>query len=333
MKQADIKTWQEGYIDRYPQFGEMADEQIKIFWPWNEIKVGKDKHDLLVGVSPSEKHGIITTLKLFTKYELYVGSEHWGSRIAKAYPQVGIQRMAAAFAHVELNSHAPFYNEINKELGLATKEFYNEYLADPVLAERMTFIDKMIASPDDELSTAIFSLVEGAVLYSSFAYLKHFQSQGKNKIQNIVRGLNMSARDENLHALGGALIVRTALAEQERSEYELTEFKQAVQEAVWELYKHETAINAKVFEQGTQDGITEHQLNQFSKSRLNQCCDQLEVPRVFPSDLVKYNPIASWFYQGINNYQMNDFFQGIGREYQRDWNPEGFAWPKSRIKT
>lgn len=322
---ANIKVWKDGYVDEYPEFSKLADEQIKIFWPWNEINVSKDKQDLLVGMTEAEKHGVITTLKLFTKYELFVGNEHWGNRIAKAYPHVGPQRMAAAFAHVELNSHAPFYNEINKELGLANYEFYTEYLNDPVLSERMNFIDSMVNQPDDELSTAVFSIVEGGVLYGQFAYLKHFQSQGKNKIQNINRGLNMSARDENLHAIGGAMLVNQALKEQERSEYEMLQYRQAVQESIDIVYQHERAINAKLFEKGNSDGITLVQLDHFSESRLNLCSDNLHVKRNFE---VKYNPIADWFYKGINDYQMNDFFQGVGREYQRDWSKERFTWKR-----
>jgi len=329
MKQANIKTWKDGYVDEYPEFSKLADEQIKIFWPWNEIKVEKDKQDLLVGMTEAEKHGVISVLKLFTKYELYVGNEHWGSRVTKAYPQVGVQRMASAFAHVELNSHAPFYDKINKELGLSNYTFYTEYLNDPVLKARMDFIDSMIANPDDELSIAVFSMTEGGVLYSQFAYLKHNQSQGKNKTQNIVRGINMSARDENLHAIGGSGLVRTALKEQERSEYEMTQFRQAVQEAAQVIYEHEMQINAKIFEKGKVDGITEHQLNNFSQSRLDLCLDYLNVPRIFH---VKYNPIADWFYKGINDFQYNDFFQGIGREYQRDWVKTNFVWPKKQIE-
>lgn len=325
MKQANIKIWRDGYIDSYPEFGQLADTQIKIFWPWNEITVSKDKQDLLVGMTDAEKHGTISTLKLFTKYELFVGNEHWGSRIAKAYPQVGVQRMSAAFAHVELNSHAPFYNEINKELGLSTYSFYTEYLNDPVLAARMKFIDNIIGDSDDELSTAVFSLVEGGVLYSAFAYLKHFQSQGKNKLQNVVRGINMSARDENLHAIGGAGLVKVALREQERDAQEMLEFHQAVKEAADQIFLHECQIVDKIFEHGKMDGITDLQLKRFVQSRLNLCLEQLGIE---PNYIVEYNPIADWFYKGINDYQMNDFFQGVGREYQRDWVKERFIWKK-----
>lgn len=323
-----IKTPQTAYIDHYPQFGEMADAQMKIFWPWDEIKVAKDKHDLLTNMTEAEYHGVVSTLKLFTKYELIIGNEHWGGRISKLYPQIGIQRMSAAFAHVELNSHAPFYSKINEELGLATEEFYTSYLDDSDLKSRMLFLDEMMNDADDEVATAAFSMAEGGILYSNLGFLKHFQSQGKNKIPNIVGGLNMTARDENLHAIGGAAIVNVTLAEQERSSYELGKFQSCVQEVGWTIWQHEKAIIAKTFEKGRIEGITDHQLEQFVKSRINLCLDNLNVPRIFTREEVKYNPIAEWFYKGVNDFQANDFFHRVGREYQRDWNIKAFVWPE-----
>ena len=52
----------------------------------------------------------------------------------------------------------------------------------------------MIGDPDDMVSVATFSLVEGVILYSAFGFLKHYQSQGKNKLMNVVRGINFSVR-------------------------------------------------------------------------------------------------------------------------------------------
>lgn len=328
MKQARIKTPVDAYIDYYPECSKAADAQMSIFWPWNEILVEKDKQDLLTNMTEAEYHGVVTTLKLFTKYELIVGNEHWGGRISKIYPHIGVQRMASGFAHVELNSHAPFYNRVNEVLGLDTLEFYTSYLDDPDLSGRMKFLDGMLHHSDDEIATAVFSLTEGAILYRSLGYLKHYQNKGKNKIPNVVRGLNMTARDENLHAIGGAMIVRLALAEQDRSPAEMKEFNEAVQEAAWTIFKHDEAIDAKVFEKGEPEGITQHQQGQFGKSRINLCLDNLGVPRIFTAEEVKYNPIAEWFYKGVNDYQMNDFFQGVGREYQRDWVKERFVWPE-----
>src|SRR3546814_9244700 len=68
----------------------------------------------------------------------------------------------------------------------------------------MEFIDSLVNQHDDLVSLGCFSLIEGAVLYSSFAFLKHFQTRGKNKLLNVVRGINFSVRDENLHCVAGS---------------------------------------------------------------------------------------------------------------------------------
>ncbi len=319
---ANILKPETAYVFEYPQFNEIADEQLKIFWPWNEIKVEKDKQDLLTKLTEAEQHAVITTLKLFTKYELYVGNEYWTSRIAKQFQRPEIQRMATCFANVELNSHAPFYAKINIELGLSTKEFYEAYTNDPVLVDRMAFIQKLVDDSDNFISIAGFSMVEGAVLYSSFAFLKHFQSNGKNLIPNIIRGINMSARDENLHALASAQLFRILLEETYPQEKPLY-IKESALQIAQSIYEHEARIIDMLFEAGPIKGCDRFELQQFVKSRINHCLSNLGYQSIYDTE---FNPIADWFYVGINNYMMNDFFQGIGREYRRGWNPLGFVW-------
>lgn len=322
-KQPNIKKVEPTYVFEYPHYAEKADTQLDIFWPWSEIKVEKDKQDLLVGMSESEHHGVITALKLFTKYELFVGDEYWLGRVMRNFPRPEIRRMAAAFGNVELNSHAPFYARINEELGLATKEFYNSYVENPVLKERMEFIGELVDNPDDLISLAGFSMIEGAVLYSSFAFLKHFQSQGKNKIPNVCRGLDMSVRDENLHSIGGAMLFLDLKRESELTEEQELYYQQKIFELAHCVREHEHQIVDMLFEKGKMEGITDVQLKHFVDSRINTCLEQLGYGKLFD---VKYNPIAEWFYDGINKYMMNDFFQGVGREYVRNWNTNGFVW-------
>lgn len=318
-----IQQKQEAYVFKYPEFATLADQQLKIFWPWNEIKVEKDKQDLLVGMTESEYHAVVTALKLFTKYELFVGNEYWLDRVMKNFPRPEIQRMAACFGHVELNSHAPFYNRINEELGLATEEFYNSYVNDPVLKDRMDFIDSLVSHEDDAISLAGFSMIEGAVLYSSFAFLKHFQSQGKNKMSNVCRGINMSVRDENLHSVGGAELFKQLVKERKLSTEQVKDLETTIRELAKVVCEHEKRIVAMLFEKGKIEGITSTQMEHFVESRVNTCLEQLGYKKEYD---VKYNPIADWFYDGINNFMMNDFFQGIGREYARGWDSTSFVW-------
>ncbi len=308
---------------------EFADQQLKVFWLPDEIKVEKDVQDVLVNFTEAEKHAVITTLKLFSIYETHAGSEYWGGRFKDMFDSAEFHRMASVFSMFELAVHAPFYNKINQLLHIDTPEFYMSYLDNEVLKSRVAHIGEIIDHPDDLISLAAFSMVEGVILYSSFAFLKHYQSQGKNKLLNIVRGINFSVRDENMHSQAGAWAFKYKL-EQLKSEltpetFELhkTAIESQVRLVARKIYEHECQIIAMLFEKGDIKGITAHQLENFVQSRVNECLKNLGFNKEFT---VNYDPISSWFYKGINDYQFNDFFSGQGREYNRNWDESAFVW-------
>lgn len=308
---------------------EFADKQLKIFWLPDEIKVEKDIQDVLVNFTEAEKHAVITTLKLFSIYETHAGDEYWGDRFKKMFDGAEFHRMASVFAMFELAVHAPFYNKINQLLHIDTPEFYMSYLDNDVLKERVKHIGEIIDDGSDLISLAAFSLVEGAILYSSFAFLKHYQSQGKNKLMNVVRGINFSVRDENLHSVAGAWCFRYKLEriKQSMSSEAFTLFKQEIDNKIRvvarKIYEHECQIIAMLFEKGKIEGITAHQLENFVQSRINECLKELGFTKEYD---VKYNPIAEWFYKGINDYTFNDFFSGMGNQYHRNWDQSAFTW-------
>jgi ribonucleoside-diphosphate reductase beta chain len=301
----------ESFVIRYPQAEDFTKKQLSVFWLADEIKVEKDVHDILTNLTEAEKHGVLTVLKLFSLYELYAGRDYWTGRIMAAFPRPEIQRMAATFGMFELAVHQPFYDKINQSLGLSTDEFYLSYLDDPALKDRMSFIQQY---ENTEYFLPMFALLEGAVLYSSFAFLKHFQSQGKNKITNIVRGINFSVRDENLHSEAGAWLYR-------ESGTNLS--TETIRDIAACLFLHEQAIIGKIFEKGKIPGITAHQLEEFVKSRINTVLKNLGCQPLYE---VTYNPISLWFYDGINGFTYNDFFQGIGNSYTRGWSETSFSW-------
>lgn len=322
-----IRTETLSFVEHYPQFRKAADEQLKVLWFWDEIDLEKDIQDILVNMTEQERHGVITTLRLFTLYELFA-NDFWCHTMLKRYPRPEIQAMCSVNGAVESGVHQPFYARLNELLHLNTDDFYLSYVEDPVLKDRIDFIDGIVhGCGDDELSqlisTGAFSFVEGSVLYSNFGFLKHFQSQGKNKLVNVVRGINFSAVDENLHAMGGAAIFK-----QHKEELELTESEESFVLAqlttiAEKVYDHECRIIDMIFEKGSIQGITDKQLKHFVQSRINLCMQALGYNKIYD---VKYNPIADWFYDSFNNYQFIDFFSGMGREYQRDWDLESFMW-------
>lgn len=324
-----IKTHTESYVVHYPQFIEFADTQLeKCFWTSNEIAMEKDKQDLLVNMTEAEKHAVTTALKLFVKYELFVGTEYWLTRVMNNYPRPEIQRMASVFGMVELAVHAPFYNKLNEVLGLNTEEFYTDYVNDPVLKDRVDFLDGAVDSEDDLLSLAAFSMIEGAVLFSSFAMFKNFQSNGNNLISNTVRGINQSLIDEGLHQQAGAALFRQVLKESKIKGEALDDLHGKIEVIAESILNHEERIIDMFFERGPLRGVTAEQMKSFVASRVNICMDALGVKPCFE---VKDNTVADWFYTSAQGYQANDFFAGVGREYTRNWNEKGFEWNVKEI--
>jgi ribonucleotide reductase beta subunit family protein with ferritin-like domain len=315
-----MTTPKDTYTVDYPQAVEYRNKQAAIFWPPEEVKVGKDKQDILVNMTPAERHGVITTLKLFTKYELIIGEEFWLTKVMEAFPRPEIQSMASLFGAMELSVHAPFYAKLNEELNLATDEFYNSYLEDPVLSNRIEYLDKILSNEDLAYSLAAFSFIEGAVLYSSFAFLKHFQTNGKNKLLNVVSGINFSARDEALHSEATGWLFQQYVKE---AGINIDEYEEKVKEIAEVVYEHEKAIIQKIFSEGDIEGITETQLDLFVKSRINICLRNLGYKNLYE---VTYNPIGEYFYKSVNGYSMNDFFVSVGNQYERSWTGEGFTF-------
>jgi hypothetical protein len=179
------------------------------------------------------------------------------------------------------------------------------------------------------VALAAFSMIEGAVLYSSFAYLKHFQACGKNKLINIVRGVDMSVRDEALHSEAGAWLFRTLLHESNLPQGELDELKTSISNIQQITREHEHKIVDMIFEKGKIEGVTAHQMKNFVDSRIDLCLSNLGYEKVYKPE---YNPIAEWFYTSINAYKFNDFFTGIGREYNHSFISEFMMYNKGKVK-
>ncbi len=309
----------ETYTIDYPQAIAFAEAQQDIFWTANEIEMEKDLHGLHTDLSEAEYHAVTESLKLFTLYELKVG-DYWLDYVFKTFKRPDIQRMASVFGFFELNVHAPFYNKINEVLGLNTDEFYESYKKDKELKARMDWLDNQFE--DDVLyNVGLASMIEGAILYSNFAFFKHFQAQGKNKLMNLCAGINFSVRDENLHSEAGAWLFKTLLEEEGR--VDRGELFERLRGAGRVIYKHECKIIDMLFSKGNIKGITSEQMKHFMQSRINLVLEQLGIGKLYD---VTYNPIGSWFYKNINSGSFQDFFVKQGNNYNRNWRETAFQW-------
>ncbi len=320
---AQITTPKEAYTVDYQWAIDFAEQQADILWTDREIAVSKDIQDIKVNMTPSETHGVLTTLKLFTLYEVQAGLSYWLTRVVNDYPRPDIQRMAVTFGYTEIGSHAPFYAALNTALNQNTDEFYMSYYDEPVLKSRMKFVGEMVNHQNKLISLGAFSMIEGAVLYSSFAFLMHFQTQGKDKLNNVVRGIKFSVKDENIHSLAGARLFQQVKEEtgMDLPVKELSEVASIIQH-------HEHEIIDMIFEKGDISGITPVQLKSFVNHRLNLCLNNLGINGPFdvPCDVV-----SKWFYKTIKTIQFGDLFNGTSSEYNRDYIETEFTFNEGEI--
>lgn len=308
--------------DDFPEIEEFITKQMEIYWLPTEVKTEKDIHDVLTNFDEAERHGVLTTLKLFSLYETNVG-DWWGGRFKRIFDKNEFHRMGSLFSMVELAIHEKFYRTINELLNLHNREFYLSFRDDPTFCARIEKIGEWVNEPRDEIALAAFAFVEGVVLYSSFAFLKHFQSGGKNKLVNLVRGIDFSLRDENIHAMASAWCYRYITKDWSRERLEPVE--KEVVEIVKVIYEQEDKIIDMIFAKGDIEGFPKEDMKNFVRSRVDLMLQYLNIAPIFNVPEEK-NPIASWFYKALADYAFSDLFTGISNSYNRSWDATAFEW-------
>ena len=318
-----IRQETESYVRYYPKIVEIANVQLeKQLWFSSEMKMELDKIQLKFELTPAQRHAVLTVLKLFLQYELIVGEEFWMGTIAKVFPRPEVKLAASVIAMTELAVHAEFYDQINIQLGLDSDEYYSEYKQNPVLKERMDWLDEVLSGEDKILASIVFSMTETAILFSAFSILKSFQSNGYNLLPVTVRGTNQSAVDEDLHGELSAEIINTYYRELGSSLVEDTERYTRVLEAVQYAYEHECLVIDEAIPDDTFNGVPKQHYKEHVKLRLNVFLNRLGCPDYF---VVGDCSMTDWFAKGTEAYKSIDFFTpGVGMEYTLAWSKDSF---------
>lgn len=316
-----IETPKDSYVADYPQATQAAIAAQSVFWTAEELGVEKDEADVRTKLTGGERHGLMTVQSIITQYELMIGGkELWGGKIQQLFPRHEIARACATFAFFELGVHAPFYDLINKALNIATDEFYTAWRTDPVLAERIKFIEEKTESANALEVTAALAFLEGAVLFSAFAFFKSFNSRGFNLIPHFVAGIDGSAKDENFHSQFSSWLFRQCLAERiaagNHSEEDQHKLLDMIRRMAEEVYAHECRIIDMIFSEGDIRTISSEEMRHFVRDRINIVFGYLGMEPFFNEPP---GEISSWFYNQLSTFKYSDFFTTTQLQYRRDW--------------
>lgn len=312
----------EFYDPKYEWALEAIDASEARHWRWNQTHIDNDYQDLMTKLTEQELHGIKEVLRLFTLYETEIGECYWQGIVAKVFPHPEIKMMCSRFAYEEFGIHARAYAAINDVLGELDKEHMTSWKQDKNLVKRMQFISDAAMIPkeynalDVLKSISAFVLIEGAVLSSSFAFIKHFKANGKNLLSGMVEAVNYSLQDEMGHYKIGSLLFKTLKEQAKLSKEEDQELTKHILKLVEKTKEHESIIVEKIFSKGRITGITQHQLDNFVHNQTKRLLDLMEVKHdlgLLPTE------IENWYWTNVSGLKMNDFFATQSTAYSHNW--------------
>lgn len=297
------------------------ERQQDISWTAKEIPVDKDRPDYKKNLTTEQLNLVTITLQLFVEIEQTVGNV-WG-KIASWYPHSEIDGACTEIARMEKSVHAFFYQKMSDELHINPEDTARNQQTIAVLKSKLEFLQLITSNLDSDkpLSLATVAMIEQVLLFSNFAMLKSFQSNGNNFIKNTITGVDFVVQDEQLHGEFAAYLFN--VNREETQDFDSNGYLTKILPILEEVVAHEDAVIDYTFAGSASiNGITGVQLKQFIRSRANDVLLLLGYP---PHYEVTTNPIADWFYRGSKSIKSHDFFAGITNQYSRSWQTESFT--------
>jgi len=313
----------EGWTVEYQQFIDLVEKAQELFWTAKELHVESDINKFLMVATPAQQHAMNTIAQVFVQQELSVGN-YWVDVIYKTFQRPEIRNMALYFAMTEQSIHAPFYAKLPQALRLdVDPKFYGSYHEVPEFEDRLKVVGNAIKSKDILLSIATFAIIEKVTLFTQFAVIKSFNIAPFNLFSKVADGINFSAIDENYHGEGGILLYNLILKEQSTPMREST--YNDIRRVAFNLLGHEYALLDIIFAKGEIDTVTKEHLKQFLHHRFNDVMNELGFNGINLD--TGDNPVATWFYKGINNKATSgDNFAALSNTYNRKWQAGNFEW-------
>ena len=292
----------------YPELGVFTDGIRNTYWVHDEVEFTRDLHEFKVSLNDTERFIIGTILKTFAQTEVHVADEFW-VRLPNYLPKPEVFRLCATNTENEMR-HADAYDRLNEVLGLTD---YETFLEDEVAKSRLENLMKIrkdhAGNPsvkDICRTLAIFGgFTENVNLFSQFAILRSFSSNGRNLLTNIGNIIDWSQQDEKTHALAAMTLFN--LLVDENPEVWDDEFKSEIYTAAHITLNIEMNLLNQIFSQGELPNLSKAELINFMKARINQSLSTMRLKPVFNID-EKLLEKMDWFEDEFGVLTHADFF-------------------------
>jgi len=316
----------------YLEAKELMEKQQDVTWSAREIPVEADKPDYLVNMSKAQEKVIVTTLQSFVEVEQQVG-EVWET-FAKWFPHSEIQGACIEIARMEKSVHAFFYQKMSDVLNIDPEEVAEQQQAIRAIKNKLTLLKDITSNLDSNKPLALFtvSAIEQSLLFGNFAMLKSFKANGNNLIKKTLTGVDYVIQDEQLHGVFASFLHNTYIKEtvEVGNRFDAEKHRLDCLKVIDDIVYHEDSVIDYVYQNENRiNDISAEDLKIFIRSRANQVLVDNGFTEVFN---ITDNPIADWFYQGINSIKVHDFFSANTTQYRRNWKFDNFSYFQGDVK-
>tara|TARA_R110002126_G_scaffold47605_5_gene133372 strand:+ start:6611 stop:7627 length:1017 start_codon:yes stop_codon:yes gene_type:complete len=301
----------------YPELEEFIKPIKSTDWVHDEINFDRDVQDYHTKLNARERNMIGTILKSFAMTEVFVADEFWGV-ISNYLPKPEIAWAAATFAENEWR-HAAAYHRMNEVLGL---EDFDSFLEDEVVMARLNNLTKIgkdhAGNPnkkDVARTLAIFgAFTENVSLFSQFAILRSFSSNGRNQLLNIGNIIDWSQADEQQHAKVAMWLFNQII--KENPDMWTQEFRSDIYSAARTTFDLEVDMINQIFEGGDLPNLKKADLINYMKNRVNISLKTLNLKPIFDVDEEQLKEL-NWFDTQFTTLSQPDFFAKRPTDYTK----------------
>ncbi|AUR86241.1 ribonucleotide reductase small chain [Vibrio phage 1.084.O._10N.261.49.F5] len=297
-----LTEYSKTYHPTYHNLVEVTKKHERAHWVEAEVKLQSDVEQWQTGKITKEEKALVTNiLRLFTQADVNVGQGYY-DKLIPIIKNNEARNMLGSFACRE-GTHQRAYALLNDTLGFS-EDFYDEFLSYKEMKDKHEFMIEDIGKGYGDFAKYLAkqTLVEGVVLFASFAILLNFDRTGK--LAGMCDVVRWSQIDESLHIEGNTELFRLFCEEHPRVVTE--DFKREIYQCARDTVELEDHFLDLVFSLGGTENLEKEDVKQYVRYVTDYRLQQMGLK---PNWGVKGNPLP-WI-----DYLMGDTF---GNFFERE---------------
>lgn len=302
----------------YPQLIEFVNAIDDSFWTVRKFDFERDVKDFKYNLSDAERSFCERAMLAISQVENTVKS--FFGRLDMRLPKPEISFVGAKFAANE-TTHSLAYSQSLDVLGL--NEDFKKLLEVPAMQGRVAYLKKYLgglnsrSNKEFTKSLILFTLlIENISLYAPF-YLMTAIKKNTGKMKSVGKVVSATIREEQLHSLFGATLIK--IIRKENPDWFDAEMEEKIRRNIRKAVKCEIEVINWMFENGETDYLKKEYVVEFLKYRANNSLALIDYAPEYElnEDLLQHSKYIDVMQKSQSDF---DFFDDLSTDYNKGVN-------------